>query len=74
MASSIVITSDEIPRETYHGIDASAIGALDTPVRQCEQTCCKTFISRGDVDEHQVDDVYKLGAEQTRQTRQEQGR
>lgn len=74
IASSIAITSDAIPRETYHGVDASAIGALNTPVEHCEETCCKTFISREDTDEHQVDDVYKLGGEQTRQARQEQRR
>lgn len=60
-ASSIMITSDELPRNTFHGIEASAITQVDTPVGQCEQTCCKTFISSQERDEHRRDDVYKIG-------------
>ncbi len=62
-ASSIMITSDAVPRETHHGIDASAISQIDTPVSQCEETCCKTFISNSDTDEHTVDDVTKIGGQ-----------
>lgn|GEM_PF-491452 len=68
LASSIMVTSDSIPRETYHGIDSSEISALDTPVDQCEQTCCKTFISGEETDEHRIDDVYKLEARGTQRT------
>lgn len=70
-ASSIMITSDAVPRETHHGIDASAISQVNTPVNQCEETCCKTFISHDDHDEHSVDDVTKIGG-QLQQGQQQQ--
>lgn len=60
-ASAIMVTSDAVPRETYHGIDQSMISQVDTPVNQCEQTCCKTFISSDDRDEQRRDDVDKIG-------------
>ncbi len=60
-ASSVMVSSDELPRETYHGIESAMISQVDTPVSQCEQTCCKTFISSRDRDEHAVDDVHKIG-------------
>lgn len=73
-ASSIMVTSDAIPRETTHGIDSSAIGGLDTPVNQCEQTCCKTFISEKETDEHRVDDVYKVSGAGQQAFQQQQPR
>ena len=60
-ASSVMITSDDIPSQTYHGIDNSAITSVNTPVQKCQETCCKTFIREEDKDEHKVDDVYKVG-------------
>jgi hypothetical protein len=70
-ASSIMITSDAVPRETHHGIDASAISQLNTPVQQCEETCCKTYISHDDQDEHAVDDVTKIGSQLNQQSQQQ---
>jgi hypothetical protein len=60
-ASSIMVTSDEVPRQSHHGIDQNMISQVDTPVGQCEQTCCKTFISNQERDEHRVDNVFKAG-------------
>ncbi len=60
-ASSIMITADQVGAETYHGIDSSAISQVNTPVQGCEATCCKTFISNQERDEHQVDNVSKIG-------------
>ncbi len=64
-ASSIVITGDQVGAQSFHGMDASMISQVDTPVGRCEATCCKTFISKQEKDEHQVDNVYKIGNQLT---------
>ena len=57
VASQILITSDQVGASEPDSFDAPVASNMQgTPVQQCMETCCKTFLHR-DSDQLHADDV-----------------
>lgn len=47
-ASQILVTSDAMSKKQPDNVDAPTAGNITgTPVNNCEDTCCKTFVPKG---------------------------
>lgn len=50
-ASEIMVTSDSFATSAPDSIDApKAMTVSPTPVGTCMETCCKTYVAKGDTD------------------------
>lgn len=59
-ASEIMVTSDSFAAGAPDTIDApKATTVSPTPVKDCMETCCKTYVTKGDADK-QRDGVRRM--------------
>lgn len=50
-ASEIMVTSDSLATKAPDAIDAPKAATISpTPVNTCMETCCKTYVIKGDAD------------------------